>query len=299
MTPLTLFSAPKPFTDPHIALIHRNAIQTWVRLPDTIVILIGNEPGLAQAAAEFGIRHFPDVACNAEGTPLISSIFEIARRNSDSPLLAYVNGDIALLPDFVERGCRVAGLEKRFLLVGRRWDVDITEPIDFSPGWQTRLEHLAHEKGHLHKPAGSDYFIFPRACFTDIPDFAVGRAGWDNWMIFKARKDGWKTIDATPSITIIHQNHDYSHLPGGQIHHRHPESLENRRMAGGKPITHFTLNDATHVLKAEHLERRPWTPERLLRAVEIFPLLYLDNAQLTTSTTRTIRKIRRKLGMRK
>jgi len=297
MTLLTLFSAPKPFTDPHIAIIQRNAIETWVRLPDTSVLLIGDEPGMAQVAAEFGIRHFPDVACSAEGTPLISSIFEIARRNSDSPLLAYVNGDIALLPDFVEAGRRVAGLERKFLLVGRRWDVDITEPLDFSPGWESCLKGLAHEEGHLHKPTGSDYFIFPRACFSSTPDFAVGRAGWDNWMIFKARKEGWKTIDATPSITIIHQNHDYSHLPGGQIHHRHPESLENRRIAGGKPIIHFTLNDATHALKDDHLERRPWTLGRLLRAIEIFPLLSLGNAQLTASTTRTIRRIRRKLGI--
>ncbi|MGQ9834042.1 MAG: glycosyl transferase family 2, partial [Candidatus Villigracilaceae bacterium] len=70
---LTLFSAPKPFTDPHIAVIQRNAIQSWLRLPDVEVILLGDEAGLAQVAAEFGVKHLPEVACNPSGTPLISS----------------------------------------------------------------------------------------------------------------------------------------------------------------------------------------------------------------------------------
>ena len=50
MTLLTLFSAPKPFTDPHIALIQRNAIRSWTLLPDVEVILLGEETGLAEAA---------------------------------------------------------------------------------------------------------------------------------------------------------------------------------------------------------------------------------------------------------
>ena len=29
---LTLFTAPKPFTNPHIALIQRNAIRSWMAL---------------------------------------------------------------------------------------------------------------------------------------------------------------------------------------------------------------------------------------------------------------------------
>ena len=32
-----------------------------------------------------------------------------------------------------------------------------------------------------------------------MPDFAIGRAGWDNWMIYHARQQGWPVIDGTPS----------------------------------------------------------------------------------------------------
>ena len=47
---ITLFSAPKPFTNPHIAMIQRNAIKSWTLLPDVEVILLGEEEGLAEAA---------------------------------------------------------------------------------------------------------------------------------------------------------------------------------------------------------------------------------------------------------
>ena len=84
---ITLFSAPKPFTDPHIALIQRNALHSWTLLPDVEIILLGNEEGLAQTAQEFNVKHIPDVKCNSNGTPLISSMFELARQNSTSELL--------------------------------------------------------------------------------------------------------------------------------------------------------------------------------------------------------------------
>ena len=87
MTLLTLFSAPKPFTNPHIAMIQRNAIKSWTLLPDVEVILLGEETGLADAAKELGVKHIPTVARNESGTPLISSMFQLTRENSNSELL--------------------------------------------------------------------------------------------------------------------------------------------------------------------------------------------------------------------
>src|SRR5829696_1425730 len=99
---ITLFSAPKPFTDPHIATIQRNAIKSWTLLPDVEVILLGEETGLAEAARELGVKHIPNVARNDSGTPLISSMFQLARENSNSDLLCIINADMILMPDFLE-----------------------------------------------------------------------------------------------------------------------------------------------------------------------------------------------------
>ena len=186
---LTIFIAPKPFHDPHISLIQRNAVLSWKALGDEVdVVLVGDEEGIQEAALEMGVKHIAEVKRNAQGTPLLSSIFSLTRENSESPLLAYVNADILLFEDFLEQSRLVYQKFPRFLLLGQRWDLEIKENLDFSSGWQAEVKDLLDQKGKLHPPSGSDYFIFPRECFADLPDFAIGRAGWDNWMIYKARK---------------------------------------------------------------------------------------------------------------
>lgn len=267
---LTLFSAPKSFTDPHIAMIQRNAIRSWTLLPDVEVILLGEETGLAENAKELGVKHIPNVARNEAGVPLISSMFQFARENSDSDLLCIVNADMILMPDFVEAAKQAVKLKKEFVLLSQRWDYDITKPMDFAEGWESRLGENVRKQNQLHRPAGSDFFLFPKSCYQDIPDFTIGRAGWDNWMIYKARKENWAVIDCTPSIMIVHQNHDYSHLPDGKPHYEHPETNKNIRLAGGQANIRYTILDSTHQLAGGKLSRPKMTSLRLFRKVELF-----------------------------
>jgi hypothetical protein len=267
---LTLFSAPKPFTDPHIAMIQRNALKSWTLLPDVEIILLGEETGLAEAARDLGVKHIPHVTCNDNGTPLISSMFQLARENSHSDLLCIINADMLLMPDFVEVARSRLWRDKCFVLLSQRWDLDVTQPIEFTDGWDDRLSSIVHHQGSLHRPAGSDYFLFPKSCYTDVPDFTIGRAGWDNWMIYKARREGWPVIDCTPSVMIVHQNHDYSHLPGGKPHYEHPDTNENIRLAGGQANIRYTVLDATHQLAGGKLVRPKMSSLRFLRGVELF-----------------------------
>ncbi len=271
MSLITLFSAPKPFMDPHIATIQRNAIRSWTLLPDVDAILLGEEAGLAEAARELGVRHIPHVERNANGTPLISSMVELARENSSSDLLCIINADMILMPDFLEAARKTRQQRGTFVLLSQRWDLDGAEPIEFSGDWQGRLRSTVQRQGSLHRPAGSDFFLFPRSCYTGIPDFTIGRAGWDNWMIYKARREGWPVIDCTPSVMIVHQNHDYSHLPGGKPHYEHPDTNENIRLAGGQASIRYTILDATHQLDADGTLVRPkMTSERFTRKLELF-----------------------------
>ena len=285
MTSITLFSAPKPFTDPHIAMIQRNAIRSWNLLPDVEVILLGEETGLADAARELGVKHVQNVKRNENGTPLISSMFQLARENSHSDLLCIINADMILMPDFVEAAKRVLTLEsdsllsdmreqapalQKFILLSQRWDYDITSPIEFADGWESRLKESVRKQNQLHRPAGSDFFLFPKACYIDIPDFIIGRAGWDNWMIYKARKEGWPVIDCTPSVMIVHQNHDYSHLPGGKSHYDHPDTNENIRLAGGQANIRYTILDSSHQLVGGTLARPKMSAMRFQRKLELF-----------------------------
>jgi hypothetical protein len=283
---ITVFSAPKPFTNPHIAIIQRNAILSWTKLPDVEVVLLGDEPGLTEIAAELGVKHIRDIPRSPSGAPLMDAMFRLAREASPSQLYCIVNTDIILFPEFVETARKVAAQREKFVLLGQRWDLDVTAPLDFSDGWQERLLVTLHQQGRLHRPVGSDYFLFPASCYTDIPAFIIGRAGWDNWMIYHARKSHFPAIDATQDVTIIHQSHDYSHLPGGKPHYKHPETDENIRLAGGRAMTRFTMLDTDYRLENGKILLQKTNAARLWRRIEAWPLLKLGSTRLSNALWR-------------
>lgn len=269
MTELTLFTAPKPFTDARISRIQTNALLSWAQLPDVDILVMGEGDGIDVAAAKYGATWLPQVRRNSLGTPLISSMIELARSHSRSKLLCLINTDMILMRDLQIAVAQVAAQLARFLLLGRRWDLDVDELLEFSEGWEPRLRAAAAQHGTLHRPSGSDFFVFPRDLYGQVPDFAVGRAGWDNWMIFAARRNGIPVIDCTTDAMVVHQNHDYRHLPGGTPHYGMPESDENVRLAGGPAAIRYTVLDSTHCLQQGRLTRPPMSNARLLRNAEL------------------------------
>ncbi len=275
MTRVAFFTAPKPFSDPHIRVIQRNAIQSWKTLGDDVEVwLVGDEAGVEETAREFNVGYIPAVLRNSSGTPRIDSIFNLVREKSRAEFLCYVNTDILVFPDMLQTLEKVRARVDRFLVIGRRWDAAVTEALRIKEGWHAQFQAAALAAAKLHRAAGSDYFLFPRAEFTDIPAFAVGRAGWDNWMIFKGRWEHTAVIDATDAIKVIHQNHDFSHLPDGKIHRLQPESADNMQLAGGR-YTVYTIHDANYQMVDGELQRIRLNRWKLLREISIFPAVAL------------------------
>ena len=151
---LTIFSTPKPFIG-HSNVIQRNALKSWTLLhPDVDVILFGDEEGAAMACRDLGVRHEPQVRRNELGTKYLDYLFKRAREMSPHKFLCYSNCDIMLTPDFEQALEIVAKAHTEFLMVGRRWDTDITEPWDFTqPDWARRLRSLALLTGKQNGPS--------------------------------------------------------------------------------------------------------------------------------------------------
>lgn len=251
---LTIFTIPKPFVG-HIDVIQRNAIKSWILLrPECEIILIGDEIGIKETANEYGIRHIPKVERNEFGTPLLNSAFNLVRKVASKPYIVYINTDIILMSDFTSAIQKI-NLSK-FLISGRRWDVDIKEKVNFSVNWEGELREIVRNNGKLHGSSGIDYFLFPKSMYQEIPPFAVGRVGWDNWMIYHAIKLGIPVIDITPVFKAIHQNHDYSHLERGQKQRDSGEEAKlNIRYAGGWKNL-YSMRDATHRLTTEGIRKQ-------------------------------------------
>jgi hypothetical protein len=266
---ITIFACPKPFRG-HEAVIQRNALRSWVeRVPGAEVLLFGNEEGTAETAKEFGFSHVPDVARNALGTPLLSSVYAGAEGTARHPVLAYLNADVVLLGGLPE-AVRLCGRFRRFLLVGRRTDLDVPDPIEFrDPDWDGKLRQRAQKEGSLHSVRGIDYVVFRKGTLGGIPPFALGRPAWDNWLVASARHRRFAVVDLTAAVMAVHQNHGYAHVKeGAGVKWEGREAEENRTLAGGRDCD---LLDCSHLLAAgrvsvartpEHVERRMWRLQR-------------------------------------
>lgn len=209
---ISFFTIPKPFRDEHTSRSQRNAISSWKHaFPAAEIIVLGDEEGIAEAAAEIGVSHVPSIERNELQTPLLNSAFATAERLASNRLLCYVNSDIILTPDFAEAIRRVDA--PSFLMIGRRTNIDLTESLDFAGDWVSSVLRRAAEHGTLEAPWGSDFFAFMKDTgFATLPPFAVGRPNWDNWMIARARSLSIPVFDLTPASVVIHQNHGYAHV---------------------------------------------------------------------------------------
>lgn len=253
---ITIFTIPKPFLGCN-RVIQRNAIQSWQQSVDNCeIILFGDDDGVKETAEEFGLKWMGNVEKTDFGTPLLNSVFEIAQEKSKYNTLSYVNADIIFFPGIVNAIKKVKF--PHFLICGRRWDLDILHEIDFTnKKWDNLLHTMLISQGKKHGLSGMDYFIFPKKTIT-MPAFAVGRQGWDTWLIYSMRSKKIPVIDASDSVLIVHQNHDYSHSRfGTKKRVGGPELDYNIKIAGGFSNM-LTLRDADWQLTKNELHRPPF-----------------------------------------
>lgn len=265
---ITLFSTPKPFRG-HINVIQRNALQSWKRLhPQVEVILVGDDEGAAAICQELGLGHVAGVRRSASGAKYLKDVFGAVQKRARHDHICYVNCDIVLLADFVAAARRVSAWRSEFLMVGQRTDVDITEPLNFDdPSWEAGLRRMARDSGRQRDQYWIDYFLFHRRMYPEIPDLLIGRIAWDNWLVYKARSDGYPVVDATAAVLPIHQNHDYAYHPQGKSGvFTDAEATENRRLAGGRDCQYRT-SDANYRLTSSGI-RFNMTVPHLKRVVD-------------------------------
>lgn len=267
---LTIFTIPKPFIG--IDDIHqRNAIQSWLAIrPECEIILCGNDQGVAEAAKEYGVVHIPDIPVNEFGTPYLNEAFMEVQRLAKHEVVCYANADIIFPPNLYDVMEQIPFVN--YLIVGRRYNMDITEIINFqSTTEQDQFFRLADKSAELHHMGGSDYFIFKKGSIVDIPPFVVGRPFWDNWMIYKARMNKWPVVDATAAILAVHQNHGYAHVINGDDRWHGPEGDQNFEFVNSGEW--FNLWDSTLLMNKSGSIYKVKGEQYLKRKIQTLPVL--------------------------
>jgi hypothetical protein len=256
---ITLFTTAKPFTG-HSAVIQRNALKSWTLLhPDVEVILFGDDQGTGEVCAEFHLRHEPHVERNSSGLKRIDYYWDRAQQIARHDILCYANCDIIFTSDLVPAIRRASSAYNPFLMVGRRWDTDLTAEVDFTnPSWAVDIRHRAALARARRDRWWIDYFVFSRGLFLGkLPPLVIGRVVWDNFLIWRAADLGATVIDASSVVQAIHQNHDYRYHPlGKQGVWNDQHAQENLRNAGG-PRHMRSIADASVLLTPRGFRANP------------------------------------------
>jgi len=265
---LTIFATPKPFRG-HFDVIQRNAIGSWTQLtPAPQIILFGNSEGTKEIANEFGLEYVPQVESNEFGTPYLRSLIAEAENRARHELLCYVNADIILTGGFEQAVKQVRAKMNKFLMVGRRMNMWIKEPIHFDADWRARLDQEIAAHAFPQDHTGIDFFVFPKGFYQDIPPLVIGRAWFDQWMIKAALEQGDPVVDTSPLVPVVHQKHDYTHVEGGSNWvFGGVEAERNLEFCGGKHA--YTLLDVSHELTPDGSIRRVFFRRPMHRAREI------------------------------
>lgn len=247
---ITLIAVPKPFTG-ESAILQRAACRSWAAIPGLEVILAGDEPGIAETCQAFGFQHIPSVIKTEQGTPRLNDIFSKARERATTALLLYVNADIILGAEITRAARNISFAD--FLLAGRRWDVDPwggEAEADFEAWRSHAINH-----GTLLPACSSDYFLLPvtSQIFQDMPPLVVGRSGWDNWIMYRARELSIPLIDGTEAIIAIHRKHGYNHIQRnlGEEPYSSWDGVESRLQVAILGERLLSLDFATHRIDKE------------------------------------------------
>ncbi len=236
---------PRSF-EAEIGVIQANAVGSWRRLkPAPEILFISDDPGVAEAAEKYGCRHIPDVRCNEHGTPLVSDVFAKAQKAAGYDVMSYINTDIVLPQSFVGAIGRIREHFDRFLMIGQRRDFYYPHEIDFSDeNWSVRFVKRAQKRGTLHGPTGVDYHCFVQGMYDRVPDFALGRRTWDNWLVWYVLRRGIPVVDATKVVCAVHVGKTTTKPIT-------PEIRRNREL-GGHAGTWGRVNFATWALQPEY-----------------------------------------------
>ncbi len=217
--------------------------------PKCEVIICGNDPGVKEIAAEFGLMQLPNIKRNEYGTPLLNSAFDQVRISAKNRLLCYANADIIFLSGLTKAVSKIRF--EKYLMVGQRWDTNIEKPLNYEDkDWEAKLIAYVISNGVQASPNGIDYFVFPRESeIGNLPPFAVGRPCWDNWFIQHVRQLNYPVIDATKAVMAIHQTHGYGHVKDARDETWNgPEGDQNRALMGNIDTPYIILDSTYFVI---------------------------------------------------
>ena len=201
---------------------------------------------------EYISKYYPNIILRREpksevfSVSMLKRLFQDSISTINSHFYMYTNGDILYdrnlihTVTYIKQLLDVRLLRNKVLIVGRRHNKVLTEYVRR----EQDVDELANT-GQLFIKDAQDYFIVTRnsISWSTFPEYLVGRRGYDNAMVDFAFRNEFELIDATNTITALHQ----SNVKGEFLwkYHNNQEHDWNAMFWAPK-IRHFSTDDARY-----------------------------------------------------
>lgn len=215
---ISLVTAFKKFKPPY-SRIQNSALFSW-KANNIETFTPENEIGVKDACQGYSnVKLIPNVKRARElgfpnQSPIVRDMIMKALPLVKTPMIALINSDIIILPDFAER---IEKIVKKYgydiYLVGTRRDIKLKTLINSEESYKQVIEE---DRELYDKSTSSDLFITSkfmwRKIIHEMPEFILGRYGWDNWLHMIAEIKGFRKFNCTETLIILHCEHDYKHI---------------------------------------------------------------------------------------
>jgi calcineurin-like phosphoesterase family protein len=214
---ITFITAFKPFDLIYLP-IQRSALFSY-KANKTPVIAADTEGDAKKVCLGFpnvtlltSIKTAKDLGFNNQ-SPILKDLLIEALKGIKTPLVGLLNSDILIPMGFKKF---LQGMLKKTgdhgFTAFTRYDLNLDTEIKTVKG----LRKLFTQESTIYDEAtSSDLFISSYENFKkiaeEIPEFILGRYGWDNW-IHSFAEVNFRCFNGTKALKILHCRHDHSHI---------------------------------------------------------------------------------------
>ena len=249
----TIFTFPRPFKSP-FNTPQLNAINSWKKIHKDVEIYLINDE--LNTAKEFAIKN--KIKCidgkfSKYGSPLLKDAIESINKVAKNDIILFINTDIIYIDGIKRTFDVVLNNFDKYFIVGRRVDYDVDYKISFNDKDYKKKLISMYKNGAMHGLSGLDYWMFPKNTFNEIPNFVIGKPGYDNWLLAESKRKSISVIDASNSIRILHQNHYYPQKKLDSYKIEYDENIEKAGDLLGSLRNSDFIVDSSFLLKKPNI----------------------------------------------
>lgn len=215
---ISFITAFKKFKPPY-DMIQNSAIYSW-RINEIKAVAPLNEVGIKEKCSGHdnlilieNVKRARELGFSNQ-CPIVKDLIAKALPFFDTTIIALINSDVIITEGFVDKVHRI--IDKYgydIYMVGSRHDIQLNYYVN-SP--ETYKKVLQEEYSHYDHMTSSDIFITSKFLWKkiihDMPDFILGRYGWDNWLHMYAEINKLKKYNCSDALPILHCKHDHMHI---------------------------------------------------------------------------------------